>query len=70
MGGYWLVYWYKGYIYGIEIVCGFDVLVFELSEFLMQNEIDVVMLIEFDVFNLQQQCWIDYLVELVIVCVL
>ncbi|WP_230292389.1 DUF305 domain-containing protein [Croceicoccus sp. Ery5] len=57
LGGYWSTYFYKGYIYGTEIVRGIDVLKLEPSEFLTQNEIDAAALAQEvnGTFNPQQQ---------------
>jgi hypothetical protein len=56
VGGYWSAYWYKGYIYGTEIVRGLDVFALASSEFLSENEIAAAALAdEGGVFNPQQQ---------------
>lgn len=44
IGGYWSVYWYKGYLYGSEIARGFDVFELKPSQYLSQNEIDAAKL--------------------------
>ena len=55
-GGYWSSYWYRGKIYGTEIVRGIDVLALKPSEFLSENEIAAAaMADEGGVFNPQQQ---------------
>ena len=60
LGGYWSAYWYRGYIYGTEIVRGLDVLKLLPSEYLSQNEIDAASLVSPDVVNVQQQRRIDW----------
>jgi len=55
-GGFWSTYWYKGYIYGTEIVRGLDVLRLLPSEYLTANEIAAAGLADQGgVFNPQQQ---------------
>jgi len=55
-GGFWSAYWYRGRIYGTEIVRGLDVLALTPSEFLTENEIAAAALADQgDVFNPQQQ---------------
>ncbi|MGH9392957.1 MAG: hypothetical protein ACRD1E_02220, partial [Terriglobales bacterium] len=44
IGGYWSVYWYKGFLYGSEIARGFDVFQLTPSKYLSQNEIDAAKL--------------------------
>lgn len=44
IGGYWSVYYYKGYLYGSEIDRGFDVFKLTPSQYLSQNEIDAAKL--------------------------
>ena len=39
VGGFWSSYWYKGKIYGTEIIRGIDVLTLLPSEYLSENEI-------------------------------
>lgn len=56
LGGYWSTYWFKGRIYGSEIVRGFDVFRLEPSDHLSANEIAAAsMTVGDDVFNPQQQ---------------
>jgi hypothetical protein len=56
LGGFWSAYWYRGRIYGTEIVRGLDVLALTPSEFLTENEIAAAALADQgDVFNPQQQ---------------
>ena len=56
VGGYWSVYWYKGRIYGTEIVRGLDVFALTPSEYLTEHEIAAAELaIDGDLFNPQQQ---------------
>jgi len=55
-GGFWSAYWYRGRIYGTEIVRGLDVLALTPSEFLSENEIAAAALADQgEVFNPQQQ---------------
>jgi len=55
-GGFWSVYWYKGRIYGSEIMRGLDVLRLLPSEYLSENEIAAAELAEQGaLFNPQQQ---------------
>ncbi|MBT8081722.1 MAG: DUF305 domain-containing protein [Gammaproteobacteria bacterium] len=55
-GGFWSTYWYRGKIYGTEIVRGLDVLALLPSEFLSEQEIAAAALADQgDVFNPQQQ---------------
>jgi hypothetical protein len=39
-GGYWSSYFYKGYIYGTEIIRGLDVFKLLPSEYLSEDEIN------------------------------
>ena len=56
VGGFWSAYWYRGRIYGTEIVRGLDVLALTPSEFLSANEIAAAALADQgEVFNPQQQ---------------
>jgi len=56
LGGYWSSYWYKGAIYGTEIVRGLDVLALQPSEHLTANEIAAAGLADQgERFNPQQQ---------------
>jgi len=55
-GGYWSTYWYRGRIYGTEIVRGLDVLALAPSEHLSANEIAAAEVADQGaVFNPQQQ---------------
>jgi len=55
-GGFWSAYWYRGRIYGTEIVRGLDVLSLTPSEHLSENEIAAAALADQgNVFNPQQQ---------------
>jgi hypothetical protein len=55
LGGYWSTYWYRGRIYGTEIVRGLDVLKLLPSEHLTEHEIAAASLAGQAVFNPQQQ---------------
>lgn len=56
LGGYWSAYWYKGRIYGTEIVRGLDVLALQPSAHLTANEIAAAALADQgERFNPQQQ---------------
>ncbi len=56
LGGYWSAYWYKGQIYGTEIVRGLDVLALQPSAHLTANEIAAAALADQgERFNPQQQ---------------
>lgn len=55
LGGYWSTYWYRGRIYGTEIVRGLDVLKLLPSEHLTEHEIAAASLADQAVFNPQQQ---------------
>ncbi|MGH9466727.1 MAG: LVIVD repeat-containing protein [Terriglobales bacterium] len=48
IGGYWSIYYYKGYLYGSEIARGFDVFKLEPSKYLTQNEIDAAALAQWN----------------------
>ena len=66
-GGYWSAYWYRGKIYGTEIVRGLDVLTLTPSEFLSENEIAAAALADQgSVFNPQQQLRYDWPVDPVV----
>ena len=55
-GGFWSTYWYRGRIYGTEIVRGLDVLALLPSEHLSEHEIAAATVADQgDVFNPQQQ---------------
>ena len=61
VGGYWSAYWYRGKIYGTEIVRGLDVLSLVPSEYLSENEIAAATLADQgSVFNPQQQLSYDW----------
>ena len=56
LGGFWSAYWYKGRIYGTEIVRGLDVLALQPSAYLTANEIAAATLADQgERFNPQQQ---------------
>ncbi len=56
LGGFWSAYWYKGRIYGTEIVRGLDVLALQPSAYLTANEIAAAALADQgERFNPQQQ---------------
>ena len=56
VGGFWSTYWYRGRIYGTEIVRGLDVLKLVPSEHITANEIAAAAVADQgDVFNPQQQ---------------
>ena len=60
-GGYWSAYWYRGRVFGTEIVRGLDVLSLTPSDFLTANEIAAASLINGDeAFNPQQQFRVDW----------
>jgi hypothetical protein len=54
-GGYWSTYWYRGQIFGTEIVRGVDIFRLQPSEYLSRNEIAVASLVEPATFNTQLQ---------------
>ncbi len=55
-GGYWSTYWYRGRIYGTEIIRGIDVFALSPSEHLSANEIAAAeMANQGGLFNPQQQ---------------
>ena len=55
-GGYWSTYWYRGRIYGTEIIRGIDVFALMPSEYLTANEIAAAELADQGaLFNPQQQ---------------
>jgi uncharacterized protein (DUF305 family) len=55
-GGFWSAYWYRGRIYGTEIVRGLDVLELLPSEHLSEHELAAARLVDQgDAFNPQQQ---------------
>ena len=56
LGGFWSTYWYRGRIYGTEIVRGLDVLALIPSEHLSANEIAAAAIADQgNIFNPQQQ---------------
>lgn len=56
IGGYWSTYWYRGKIYGTEMIRGLDVIELLPSEFLSENEIAAAKLADMGKsFNPQQQ---------------
>ena len=55
-GGFWSTYFYKGRIYGTEIIRGLDVLALLPSEFISENEIAAAAVADQgELFNPQQQ---------------
>jgi uncharacterized protein (DUF305 family) len=66
-GGFWSAYYYKGRIYGTEIVRGLDVFELSRSDFLSDNEIEAAKLADAGgVFNPQQQFPVSWPVEPVV----
>jgi uncharacterized protein (DUF305 family) len=66
-GGYWSTYWYRGRIYGTEIVRGLDVLALAPSEHLSANEIAAAAIADQGaVFNPQQQVPVTWPAEPVV----
>ena len=60
-GGYWSSYWYRGRVFGTEIVRGLDVLALTPSDFLSADEIAAASLFNgAEVFNPQQQLRVDW----------
>ena len=67
VGGFWSTYWYRGRIYGTEIVRGLDVLKLVPGEHLSANEIAAAAIAEQgDVFNPQQQFRVTWPAEPVV----
>ena len=67
LGGFWSAYWYRGRIYGTEIVRGLDVLELVPSDHLSANEIAAAGVAEQgDVFNPQQQFRVTWPAEPVV----
>jgi len=67
LGGFWSTYWYKGLIYGTEIVRGLDVFELLPSEYLSENEIAAAVAAnQRGRFNAQQQFLIDWPAEPVV----
>jgi hypothetical protein len=66
-GGFWSAYWYRGRIYGTEIIRGLDVLALTPSEHLSANEIAAAALADQGgVFNPQQQFPVSWPAEPVV----
>jgi hypothetical protein len=66
-GGFWSAYWYRGRIYGSEIVRGLDVLALLPSELLSANEIEAAALADQGaLFNPQQQFRVTWPAEPVV----
>jgi hypothetical protein len=64
MGGFWSVYYYRGLIYGTEIVRGLDVLALTAGEHLSENEIAAAALADQGAaFNPQQQFQVTWPAE-------
>ncbi|MFU8784986.1 DUF305 domain-containing protein [Aliidiomarina sp.] len=60
-GGYWSAYWYRGLVYGTEIVRGLDVLSMLPSEYLSENELAAALLVDKgETFNPQLQTVLDW----------
>ena len=55
LGGYWSAYYYNGYVYGTEIVRGFDVLELTASDDLSQAELDQAAEVRQRDFTVQSQ---------------
>ncbi len=67
VGGFWSAYWYRGRIYGTEIVRGLDVLELVPGEHLTANEIAAAVIADQgDVFNPQQQLPVTWPAEPVV----
>lgn len=67
VGGYWSAYWYRGLVYGTEIVRGVDVLSLTPSDHLSANEIAAASLYDADaVFNPQTQLRVQWPAEPVV----
>lgn len=67
VGGYWSTYWYKGRIYGTEIVRGLDVLELVPSDHLSENEIAAAAVADQgELFNPQQQFRVSWPAEPVV----
>ncbi len=67
LGGFWSTYWYRGRIYGTEIVRGLDVLALEPSEHLSENEIAAAAVADQgSLFNPQQQFRVTWPAEPVV----
>jgi len=60
-GGYWSAYWYRGLVYGTEIVRGLDVFAMLPSEYLSENELAAALLVDKgETFNPQLQDVLDW----------
>ena len=60
-GGFWSTYWYRGFIYGTEIIRGLDVLALAASDYLSENELAAAELAEVGgAFNPQQQLSVSW----------
>jgi hypothetical protein len=67
LGGFWSAYWYKGRIYGTEIVRGLDVLALVPSEYLSENEVAAAAIADQrERFNPQQQFRVTWPAEPVV----
>ena len=67
LGGFWSAYWYKGRIYGTEIVRGLDVLALLPSEYLTENEVAAAAIADQgELFNPQQQFRVTWPAEPVV----
>ena len=67
LGGFWSTYWYRGRIYGTEIVRGLDMLKLVPSEHLSAHEIAAAAVADQgDVFNPQQQFRVTWPAEPVV----
>ncbi len=66
-GGFWSSYWYRGFVYGSEIIRGLDVLTLTESEYLSTNEIAAAGLADVGgAFNPQQQLSVSWPAEPVV----
>ncbi len=66
-GGYWSAYWYRGRVYGTEIVRGLDVLELLPSDYISANELAAARLVDKgDAFNPQQQDQVSWPAEPVV----
>ncbi len=66
-GGYWSTYWYRGRIYGTEIVRGLDVLELLPSDYISGNELAAAMRVDKgDAFNPQRQEQVSWPAEPVV----
>ncbi len=66
-GGFWSTYWYRGKIYGTEIVRGLDVLTLTPSEYLTAEQIAAATVADQgEVFNPQQQYPVSWPAEPVV----